>query len=72
MEKSPPDTDRTIETDHDISPRSSKMGDENEKGGPVAVAVVTTKAEQDDPTTDYSSKATNKTSMKDYVVWLLL
>ncbi|KUJ22548.1 P-loop containing nucleoside triphosphate hydrolase protein [Mollisia scopiformis] len=64
MEKATLDTDATIKADHDLSSESSKMDDGNEKEHSDAVI---TKAEEDDPTTDYSSKAANKTSMKDYL-----
>jgi hypothetical protein len=65
MEKKHPDIDTFMEDDHDSCPRSSKVDDGNEKGD---LQDAVTKAEEDDPTTDYSSKATTKTSMKDYLV----
>lgn len=65
MEKKNPDVDfREDDNDHDVSPRSSKVDDGNEKVDSQAV----NKSEEDDPTTDYSSKAATKTSLKDYLV----
>lgn len=66
MEKKDLDIDTFMNDNHDISPRSSKVDDGNEKND--VQATMTIKAEEGDPTTDYSSKAANKTSMKDYVV----
>ncbi|CZR50859.1 probable leptomycin B resistance protein pmd1 [Phialocephala subalpina] len=62
MEKS---TDVSIKANHDISSKSSKMDDGNEKRGPDGV--VTTNGNKEDQGTDYSSKAANKTSFKDYL-----
>lgn len=62
MEKS---TDVSVKANHDTSSKSSKMDDANEKRGPEGM--VTTNGNEEDTGPDYSSKAANKTSFKDYL-----